>query len=190
MATENASLVASAKPGVRGGVSFAAPTGTALPTDVTTALNAAFVEHGLISEDGLTDTEEIDSNDVVAFGGVVALTVMTSRKHTFALTFIQSLDPDVQKEVYGQDNVEVDAETGLTMIRRNASSMPRRSFVFELLLTGDNVKRIVVPEGQVTERGDVEYVDGEAVGYPVTIVAYPSVSLDNDTAREYIGKLA
>ena len=189
MANENASLVAVAKPGVRGGVSFAAPTGTSLPTDVKTALNAAFVEHGFISEDGLKDAEEIDSNDITAFGGENVLTVTTSRKHTFALTFIQSLDPDVQKEVYGQDNVEVDAETGLTMIRRNASEMPRRSFVFELLLTGDHVKRTVVPEGQVTERGDVEYVNDEAVGYPVTIVAYPSVSLDNDTAREYIGKL-
>ena len=190
MADSNASLVTAAKPGVQGGVSFAAPTGTTLPTDVATVLAAAFVKHGYISEDGLTDTEDISSDDIPAFGGDTVLIVVTSRKHTFALTFIQSLDPDVQREVYGADNVEVDEATGLTMIRRNGATMPRRVFVFELLLTGGKVKRIVVPEGQVTERGDVVYSDGEPVGYEVTISAYPSDLFDGDTAREYLGALA
>ena len=96
----------------------------------------------------------------------------------------------MQREVYGADNVEVDEATGLTMIRRNGATMPRRVFVFELLLTGGKVKRVVVPEGQVTERGDVVYSDGEPVGYEVTISAYPSDLFDGDTAREYLGALA
>lgn len=190
MAEPNSSAVTAAKPGVRGGVSFAAPIGTALPTDVKTALDTAFVKHGYISSDGVTNAVETDSNSTQAFGGETVLVVETSRTETFTLTFIQSLDPDVQKEVYGQDNVEVDAETGLTTIRHNSAAMPRRVFVFELLLTGNNVKRIVIPEGQVTERGEVVYVDGDPVGYEVTITAFPSALIDNDTAREYIGKIA
>lgn len=190
MAAPNSAAVSAAKPGVWGGVSFAAPLSTALPTDISTALDAAFVKHGYISDDGLTNTVDKDTDNIFAFGGDSVLTVVNSRTETFAMTFIQSLDVDVQKEVYGQDNVTVDEVTGVTMIRHNAKDLPHRVFVFELLMTGDKVKRIVVPNGQVTEVGDVVYADGDPVGYEVTITAFPSSELDGDTAREYIGALA
>ena len=63
-------------------------------------------------------------------------------------------------------------------------------FVFEVLLTGGLIKRIVIPEGQITERGSTVYKDGDPVGYEVTIVAYPSAKVEGDCAREYIAKAA
>lgn len=36
------------------GAVYVAPTGTALPVDIATALNAAFIDYGLITEDGIT----------------------------------------------------------------------------------------------------------------------------------------
>ncbi|MDN6659711.1 MAG: hypothetical protein L0L18_12030 [Acidipropionibacterium jensenii] len=190
MASPDSELVTAAKPGSKGGVSYAAPVGSKLPTDVKSVLDVAYIKHGYISDDGLTNTVETDSNDTTAFGGDTVLTVVTSRKETFSLTFIQSLDVDVQKEVYGQDNVKVDATPGITMIRHNNKDLPHRVFVFELLMTGDKVKRIVVPQGKVTDVGDVVYVDGDPVGYEVTITAFPSTEFEGDTAREYLGKLA
>ena len=62
--------------------------------------------------------------------------------------------------------------------------------MFEVLLTGGLIKRIVIPEGQITERGGVVYKDGDAVGYEVTIAAYPSAKVEGDCAREYIAKAA
>ena len=73
-------------------------------------------------------------------------------------------------------------------MRHNSKILPRRVLVFEVLLTGGLVKRIVVPEGQLTERGSTVYKDGEAVGYEVTFAAYPSAKIEGDCAREYIAK--
>lgn len=51
----NAQNVSVAKPKV-GGAVFVAPVGTDLPTDATTALNAAYQNVGYISEDGVVNT--------------------------------------------------------------------------------------------------------------------------------------
>jgi hypothetical protein len=47
---------------------------------------------------------------------------------------------------------------------------------------GDVDIRIVIPDGQVTERGDVTYANGEAIGYDVTVTAYP----DDSGVKAYI----
>ena len=52
----------------------------------------------------------------------------------------------------------------------------RGAWVFDVLDSGsttDGQIRIVVPDGQVTEHGDVSYVNGDATMYPVTVTCYP-----------------
>ena len=66
------------KPKASGGV-YSAPTGTALPTDATTALNAAFTSLGYCSDDGLTNSIELENAEIKAWGGDTVLTVRTSR---------------------------------------------------------------------------------------------------------------
>lgn len=44
---------------------YVAPVGTTLPTDSTTALNAAFVSLGYIDEDGVQITPEVDLTDIM-----------------------------------------------------------------------------------------------------------------------------
>ena len=169
MAQSTAGLVTTAKP-QKGGAVSSAPLGTAIPADAAATLNAAFVKLGYVSEDGLT--------------------VGTGRKETFQLTFIQSLDPDVLKEVYGQENVKIASGNKLVTVDHNAKDMPHRVFVIEMIMAGGYIKRIVIPDGQVTEVGDVVYKAGEAVGYETTITAYPSAVIDGSTAREYIAAVS
>ena len=159
MADQNSALVTAAKP-QKGGAFFAAPLGTALPADATTALNTAFVKLGYLSEDGFENPIETESSDVL-------------------------------REVFGQENVTQQGGADKPIsVRHNSKILPRRVFVFEVLLTGGLVKRIVIPEGQITERGGTVYKDGAAVGYEVTIAAYPSAKVEGDCAREYIAKAA
>lgn len=185
MATNNTSLVTVGKAASTGAV-FSAPTGTSLPTGATTDKDDAFVALGFVGEDGLTNSIETDTEDIKAWGGETVLTVRTSRKETFGFTLIQSLDADVLKEIYGQGNVTTAG--GALTVKHNATPLGRRSWCFEMLMTGDRRKRIVVPDGEITEVGDVSYVDGEPVGYEVTLSAFPDAS--GNTAYEYISATA
>lgn len=181
MAQNNTNLVTVGKAASTGAV-FSAPAGTALPTDATNNKNEAFVNLGFVGDGGLTNTVETDTEDIKAWGGDTVLTVRTSRKETFGFTLIQSLDADVLKEVYGQGNVTASGEA--ITVKHNATPLGRRSWCFEMLMTGDRRKRIVVPDGEITEVGDVSYVDGEPVGFEVTLSAFPDA--DGNTAYEYI----
>lgn len=177
----NAKNVSVGKPMAVGGV-YAAPASTKLPTDATTALDAAFTNLGYISEDGVTNSVEADSEDIKAWGGDTVLTVQTSRSEKFTFTFIESLNENVLKEVYGDANVTAGA------VKHNALPRGRRVYVFEILLTGDKVKRIVVPSSEITEVGETVYKDGEPIGYEVTLSAFPDE--DGNTAYEYVAAIA
>lgn len=184
MAVNNSSLVTVGKPVAAGAIS-AGEANKNVPTDATTALKAGIAKLGYVSDDGLTNSVEVDTEEIKAWGGDTVLTVRTSRTETFSWTFIQTLDADVLKEVYGPENVSGTPEAGLTILH-NSKDMPRRLYVFEMLMTGGYIKRIVVPNAQITEVGDVQYVDGEAVGYKVTLTCFPDAT--GNTVTEYIAK--
>lgn len=184
MAAPNSANVSVGKPTAAGGI-FAGPTSADVPTDATSAL-VGFTGLGYVSEDGLTNSTETDTESIQAWGGDTVLTVRTSRTETFAWTFIET-NADVLAEVYGPDNVSGDLVSGLTVIHNN-KELPRRAYVFEILMTDDRVKRIVVPNGQITEVGDVVYTDGEAIGYEVTLSTYPDA--DGNTVYEYIASIS
>lgn len=171
------------KPSAAGGI-HAGPIGTTAPTDATEELNESIIGLGYVSEDGLTNTIEVDTETITAWGGDTVLTVRTSRTETFTWTFIENTKA-VMAEVYGQQNVS-DAGNGITVLHKN-DEMDHRVYVFEILLSGGRVKRIVVPDGQVTEVGDVVYVDGEPIGYEVTLTCY--ADSDGVTVYEYIAEI-
>ena len=72
--------------------------------------------------------------DIKDWGGDTVLSVGTGRKETFQMTFIQSLDPDVLKEVYGQENVKIASGNKLVTVDHNAKDMPHRVFVIEMIM--------------------------------------------------------
>lgn len=164
-----ASNVSVGKPAVAGAV-FVADIGATLPTDAVTALDNAFTALGYVSEDGLTNSMSIDSDEVKAWGGDTVLTLQTGFSDTFGLTLIESLNPDVLKTVFGASNVSGTLAAGLS-VNVNSQEPPAKSWVIEMLLRGGIVKRIVIPSASVTERGEITYKDDEAIGYELTLTA-------------------
>ncbi|HEM4026999.1 TPA: phage tail protein, partial [Streptococcus suis] len=81
----DAKLVSSAKPAIAGAIS-SATIGTELPTDATTKLNEAFKNLGYISDDGLTNEDTRETEELKAWGGDVVDISQTGKSDKFKYT--------------------------------------------------------------------------------------------------------
>ncbi len=178
----NAQNVTAGKPKV-GGAIYRAPLGSTLPTDASTALDAAFVNLGYVSEDGLVNSNSPTSENIKAWGGDIVLTTLTEKPDTFQFTLIEALNGDVAKAVYGDSNVTVDSDGNIT-IHANSTQQPDCAWVIDMVLKDGALKRIVIPDAGIETVGDITYADGSAVGYQTTISAMPNAN--GDTHIEYI----
>lgn len=186
MANESKNVLAGV-PLTTGGISMA-PLGTALPTDAKTALAAAYKSAGYVGEDGLTESADRSTEKIKAWGGDVVKVVQTDFSTTYTFTFLESLNTDVLQAVYGDSNVTVTAATTtagtLRTVKVNADILPHKVFVFDMK-DGDARIRICVPDGQVTEVGEITYNDGSVIGYEVTVEAFRDSTL-NANAVKYL----
>lgn len=163
-----------------GGAIFRAPLGTALPTTADATLNSAFEEMGYVSEDGVTNSNSPESDTVKAWGGDVVLTLMEGREDTFQFTLIEAKNIEVLKAVFGNDNVSGSLSAGI-VIQNTNDDLEDCSWVIDMILRDNTVKRVVIPDGKVSEVGDITYSDSDAIGYEITLSAMP----DEDGVLHY-----
>lgn len=164
--------VAAGKPKVGGAVSIA-PTSATLPTNATATLTG-FTNLGYISEDGMTQTIERTSENIKAWGGDPVLAVQTDYIETYQFTMIETLNVDVRKATFGDDNVTGTLAEGITTIG-NSKELAEKAWVIDMIQRGA-VERKVIPCGKVTEVGEITYSDSEVIGYQVTVTAFPDAS--------------
>lgn len=177
-----AANVSVGKPKVGGAVCY--KTGTVTPPASTTEALTGYTQVGYCSEDGLKNTSERETSDIKAWGGDVVLKSTTGYTDSFTVKLIESVNIDALKLVYGSGNVSIDSQTSEIEVQANAKDLDHACFVVDMVLNGNKVKRVVIPDGQVTEVGEIVYNDSEAIGYGLTITAYPDAS--GNTHYEYI----
>lgn len=177
----NSANVTAGKPKI-GGAVYRAPLGTALPTDAVTALNEAFVDMGYVSEDGVTNSNTIESDDVKAWGGDTVLSLQTDKTDTFAMTLIESMNINVLKAVFGDSNVSGTLADGI-VVKANADEQEDAAWVIDMIARGNVKHRVVIPSGKISEVGDTVYSDTEAVGFEVTVTAIQDTA--GNTHYEY-----
>ena len=175
--------VTTGKRRVDGGIYFA-PAGTTAPTDATTALASAFKNLGYVSEDGVTNSLSKETSEIKEWGGDTVDVVLTGQSDTFSFKFIESFNVDTLKCIYGTSNV---AESSGS-ISINAEDAPAGVYVIDMIQRGGRMKRIVIPNGKITELGDIVYKADEAVGYECTLAA--NLDSNGNTHYEYIGAVS
>lgn len=177
--------VSTGKPAGVGAV-WRAPLGTTLPATVDATLDAAFNCLGYCSEDGMTNSTNISTENIKAWGGDIVDTPMTEKIETYQFKSIESLNIDVLKAAYGDSNVTGTAATGIT-VRHNATDQPACVYVVDMLLRNGGKQRTVIPNAKLSNLGDVVYKDNEAIGYDMTFTALSGgfAAGDNDTSKDY-----
>lgn len=174
-----ASNVTAGKPKI-GGAIYKAPLGTTLPTSTTASLDEAFKCLGYVSEDGVTNDNSPESETVKAWGGDTVLALQTDRPDTFGFTLLEVLNEDVLGVVYGEDKVTVDGSGNIT-VKATAEQLPSHAWVIDMIVRDGRAKRIVIPDGTLTNLATINYVDNDAVGYGITITSVP----DSNGAYHY-----
>lgn len=168
-----AANIAAGVPLATGGVLIGALTAT-MPTTATAALTG-FTAAGYVGEDGVTESYDRSTEKVKAWGGDTVKVVQTEFGATYQFTFLETLNADVLKAVYGDANVTTTAATSTTSqlhaVKVTGQSLPHKKFIFELK-DGYTKIRIAIPDGQITEVGEITYSDAEVIGYQVTVEAF------------------
>lgn len=167
--SNDAKKVTTGKPRV-GGATFRAPIGTVLPTDASSELGSEFTCLGYCSEDGLSNDLALSTESIKAWGGDTVLVTQTEKADTFSFTLIEGLNPDVLATVHGEENVSGTLAEGLT-VKVNNSPQSDYVWVFDMIMRGNVLKRVVLPCAAVTSIEEVSYNDSDAVGYGITLTA-------------------
>ncbi|GGK61213.1 hypothetical protein Sme01_02850 [Sphaerisporangium melleum] len=168
------------------GGAWAAPLGTAQPVDPRSAPASPWMAIGAISDDGLSMGFDEDSESFTPWGlSSPFRTVVTSSTRTFQFTMWETKRPVVRSLMFRQDIANLDPTDGVVSFAESGTVTPdRRSWIFDIY-DGENFERIYVPEGEITDRGDITAAQGEMQGYEVTVTAYPD-SAGNISYRSYL----
>lgn len=173
----NAKLVSTGKPQVSGAIHIA-PQGTKLPQNALDELSEDFKSLGYCSDAGLVNSSSAET--LKAWGGDI---VNSSKEDTFKFNLLETLNIDVLKMVYGENNVSGTLESGIA-IKANEDTQDVHVMVIDMILKGGVLKRIVIPSATVSAVGDVSYKDTETIGYDTTVNA--AADDDGNTHYEYI----
>lgn len=152
--------------GVTGTV-YMAPVGTALPTDVTTALNAAFQSVGFISEDALTENLSVTKELLRAWQRPVGIRTLTTEvEWTFQFGMLET-SPLVLDLYYDGADSEVASGVAKTSIKAWPTGA-RKAMVIELV-DGDVITRYAIPVVEVGDREEVNHTNTEGTVWGVTV---------------------
>ena len=184
MANNTATNVSTGKPNIAGAVFVGTIGSVTIPTDATTPLGEGYDCLGYVSEDGLENANEMTVAAIKAWGGAIVYRSLTELNDEFSLALIESENPHVLKNVYGDANVVVDEDENTISVDVKAEDPQEKVWIFELALRGQRKKRLVIPDGAVTSREPIVYNDEDAIAYGITVSAYPD-SLGS-SHKEYI----
>lgn len=152
-------------------------TGT-LPTTVVGTIPGTFHDSGYISSDGLKLTPSTSTESIKDWSGKEIRKLLTEFTGELSWAHLE-LNEESLKNYFGDANVTVAAATSTTGTRTTSKLVgeqsPTKEWIFKIK---DGAKKVLitVPFGQVTDRGEIEFVNSNAITLPVTLSTYPDAN--------------
>jgi hypothetical protein len=170
---------------------YQAPVGTTMPTDTSTALAAAWIELGYVSEDGLTITPSTEVEDIGAWQSLYPVrSVVTGRSLVTSFSLIQRNTVNLEL-AFGGGVVAVASLTS-TYSPPTSATVYERAYVFQVN-DGTIVDRWLLYRGFPTISGDITFKTDEAAAYSMEIRTLPDTAgltwklLSSDTTNLVAG---
>jgi hypothetical protein len=146
---------------------LAGPLGTSLPTDVTTVLNAAFKDLGLLTDDGITDDPGRGVKNVLALGGINVRSFVETEEPTVKVVCLEE-NAIVQSIINpGGTPVTVSGVTTIPQAQYTPNPM-----AFVIVNNDGGIKsRQTIVRGEILEVGP-RVMKADAATRELTIVKY------------------
>lgn len=150
---------------------YVAPFGTELPDDVDAVLDAAFLNLGYVSADGVTLNTDSSTTPIEVWGGEEIATLRDSYSVEISATLFQVLSPEVNAAIFGPDNVSTAAatsEAGNRMrVLLNSKLPPRVSLVIDSFYENRAIRH-VAQIAQLQDLGDIQLVHNAPLSFECT----------------------
>lgn len=153
---------------------YTAPTGSTAPTNATTALDAAFEGLGYLSEDGVTEKWDDSVDTIVAWQNATTVRSATT-KSTGSLAWTMIESKGVVLETFHRGSTMAENPPGSFKLEVKPIVAAPAMWVLHVI-DGTDLIRILIGNGEITERGEIVYKNGSPLGYPVTLMCYPDTS--------------
>ena len=159
--------------GVTGEMSVG-PLGTTAPTGAAGALPVAMKGLGYVDDAGVTEDPNKSVKDIKGWQkGAIVRSLVTDGKLTYKLRLIETKKETVEA-FYGTE-VAVSATEG-TWVINPTSTGGRQCFDLDVI-DGANIRRIWIPQGEITDTAAIKYANTDEYGYEITITAYYDADL-------------
>lgn len=164
----NFDIIVSKPESITGGITVA-PLGTEIPGTFKTKLSDKFTPMGYVNEAGLTLSEDASDEEIKVWGGVKVRTVRSEYSAKIKFTLHSTADLDVNKTVFGPNNVSLSDE-GVLQVKHGADIPPVQAFTIETKDPNNGYqRRFAIPRGQITVAGDRNLTHSAADGLEVSI---------------------
>jgi hypothetical protein len=158
------------------GAVYMSTIGASPPANATASWSTAWKELGFLGEDGWTENQGLDSEEIKAWqSGAVVRRVITGSRMEVSFTAIETNLNTVELFYPGS------TVTGTGVPIKLPVATPK-AFGFDVL-DGTKRIRVVVPKAELVDRGEISYVNGGPVSYPVTLNVTPDST--NKLADKY-----
>lgn len=145
-----------------------------LPTDATTGLNTSiFKEVGALSDDGIVSASSQDFKAIYMWqGNQQAAALPGQYQRTFKFTCLEQNSQTLNIQFGGSTLTQ---QAWGVSIAEKASGRDIRSWVLHGI-DGARLYRLVVPLGQITDKGDVTWSSDGVGSMEVEVTAFPDAS--------------